>query len=117
VVEIGSKEEIFRRPQHPYTVALLSATPTADPAGGRRRERIILRGDPPSPADPPSGCRFRTRCPIGPLNNRERTICTEHEPVLSPTPAGTLAACHFAGELEHLGVTGPDARHSNSARD
>ncbi|MGH7212015.1 MAG: oligopeptide/dipeptide ABC transporter ATP-binding protein, partial [Acetobacteraceae bacterium] len=61
VMEEGSAEAVFARPAHPYTRALLSASPTLDPA--RRRARILLAGDPPSPADPPSGCVFRTRCP------------------------------------------------------
>jgi len=99
IVEQGPAEQVFRSPQHPYTVALLSATPAPDPAQARRRERIILRGDVPSPVDPPSGCRFRTRCPIGPLAHPERTVCAERAPALAPTPAGQLAACHFAGEL------------------
>jgi peptide/nickel transport system ATP-binding protein len=100
IMEHGSSQDIFRRPQHPYTVALLSATPTADPAQARRRERIILPGEPPSPANPPSGCRFWTRCPIGPLADPGRTVCVEQEPALAQTPAGNWAACHFAGELE-----------------
>jgi peptide/nickel transport system ATP-binding protein len=104
VMEHGRSQDIFRRPQHPYTVALLSATPMSDPTRARRRERIILPGDPPSPANPPSGCRFHTRCPIGPLVNRSRTVCAEREPALSETSAGNWAACHFAGELEQLGA-------------
>jgi peptide/nickel transport system ATP-binding protein len=103
VMEHGTSQDIFRRPQHPYTVALLSATPTPDPAQAQRRERIILPGDPPSPANPPSGCRFRTRCPIGPLANPDRTVCAEQEPPLSEMSAGHWAACHFAGELETPG--------------
>jgi oligopeptide/dipeptide ABC transporter ATP-binding protein len=103
VMELGGTQDIFRRPQHPYTVALLSATPTPDPARAGRRERIILPGDPPSPANPPSGCRFRTRCPIGPLANPDRIVCVEQEPALSETSAGNWAACHFAGELEPRG--------------
>jgi len=99
IVEEGTVAEVFDRPQHPYTVALLSATPTVENLEGPRRERIILRGDPPSPLDPPSGCRFRTRCPIGPLANPERTICVEREPELSAPPGGQRVACHFAGEL------------------
>ena len=103
VMESGPTESLFRAPQHPYTVALLSATPVADPSRGRRRERIILRGDLPSPADPPSGCRFRTRCPIGPLVHPERTICREVEPPLAESAPGQLAACHFPGELASHG--------------
>lgn len=106
VVEHGRGEDIFRRPQHPYTAALLSATPTPNPAQARRRERIILPGDPPSPVDPPSGCRFRTRCPIGPLVHPERTVCIEQEPRLAETNPGQAAACHFAGELEARALVG-----------
>ena len=64
VVECGSPEAIFDSPQHPYTKALLSAIPIADPKVERTRERVILKGDLPSPMNPPSGCRFRTRCPV-----------------------------------------------------
>jgi oligopeptide/dipeptide ABC transporter ATP-binding protein len=104
VVELGRAQDIFASPQHPYTVALLSATPPPDPARAARRERIILKGDPPSPVNPPSGCRFRTRCPIGPLVHPERGICAEQEPPLVETRDGQRTACHFAGEL-----SAPDA--------
>jgi peptide/nickel transport system ATP-binding protein len=77
----------------------MSSSPLPDTAA-RRRERIVLGGDLPSPKNPPSGCRFRTRCPIGPLAHPDRTICVESEPALAVTPSGQLAACHFAGELE-----------------
>ncbi|MFI7148748.1 dipeptide ABC transporter ATP-binding protein [Nonomuraea sp. NPDC050022] len=102
-VEIGDAESVYTAPQHPYTAALLASSPIPDTTG-RDRERIVLGGDLPSPMNPPTGCRFRTRCPIGPLHRPDRTVCAEQAPTLTPTGAGQLAACHFAGELAGTGV-------------
>ncbi|MFI7131474.1 dipeptide ABC transporter ATP-binding protein [Nonomuraea sp. NPDC050153] len=107
IVEIGPVEAVYAAPQHPYTVALMSSSPVPDTTV-RGRERIVLSGDLPSPKSPPSGCRFRTRCPIGPLARPERTICAEQEPQLAETPGGQLAACHFAGELVATGGQGQE---------
>jgi peptide/nickel transport system ATP-binding protein len=98
IVEIGTASQVYSSPQHPYTTALLSASPEPN-LNVHRRERIVLMGDLPSPANPPSGCPFRTRCPIGPLFHRERQICVTDMPPLDVTTTGQLAACHFAGEL------------------
>jgi len=95
VVEVANRVDIYEHYQHPYTKALLSSIPVPDPAVERDREPILLAGEIPSPVNPPSGCRFHTRCPIA----RAPGICSEQEPELEPHGhRDQLAACHFAGQ-------------------
>jgi peptide/nickel transport system ATP-binding protein/oligopeptide transport system ATP-binding protein len=96
IVEIGNRADVYERPTHPYTQALLSAVPIEDPALRGKRERIVLQGDVPSPANPPSGCRFRTRC------WKAQPICAEEEPPLIDRGHGHPSACHFAEVLKPL---------------
>ncbi len=91
IVELTERAELFRRPMHPYTKALISAIPIPDPTV--RRERIILKGDVPSPINPPSGCRFHPRCWMA------REICREVAPAFEKKASGHWSACHFADEV------------------
>jgi oligopeptide/dipeptide ABC transporter ATP-binding protein len=98
IVEAADVDELFRRPCHPYTQALMSAIPLPDPVKERERERILLTGDVPSPVNPPSGCRFRTRCQkfAHDLDNQQREWCVNVEPPLELKFPVHSAACHFA---------------------
>jgi peptide/nickel transport system ATP-binding protein/oligopeptide transport system ATP-binding protein len=94
IVEIGTRDQIYQSPAHPYTQALLSAIPIPDPDRERARKRIKLFGDVPSPIDPPSGCRFRTRCWLA------QDICAVEEPALVDRDTDHPVACHFATPIE-----------------
>ncbi len=100
VVEQAPSDELYASPRHPYTRALMSAVPVPDPMVEATRERILLQGDLPSPADPPTGCRFHTRCPF-----RQQTRCDTERPVLRALEPGHLVACHWAEEIESGAIT------------
>ena len=93
LVERCPANELYKNPAHPYTQALLSAIPVPDPAVSRMRERILLTGDVPNPMNPPSGCRFRTRCSYA------KEICSEEEPAIKEISPGHTCSCHFCGDL------------------
>jgi peptide/nickel transport system ATP-binding protein len=103
MAELAPVEDLYARPAHPYTVALLSAVPETDPR--KRKKRIVLRGDVPSPAAPPEGCRFHTRCWLREyLGNPER--CVTEEPQLREVRPAQYAACHFSEEITPAAVEG-----------
>ena len=100
IVEMGDVASVYGSPSHPYTQALLSAIPIPDPEKERSRERILLHGDLPSPANPPSGCRFRTRCQLfATLDDSQRQLCIDVQPPLVPMGGDHGAACHYAQPL------------------
>jgi oligopeptide/dipeptide ABC transporter ATP-binding protein len=107
IVEVGDRDDLYDRPRHPYTVAMLSAVPVPDTKRRQNRERIRLLGDVPSPINPPSGCRFHTRC------WKAQDICTTEEPPLlqitsgpAATAPGHAVACHFPVEPGEFAAKG-----------
>jgi oligopeptide/dipeptide ABC transporter ATP-binding protein len=111
LMEVSPADELYDKPIHPYTSALLSAIPIPDPVENRARERPLVAGEPPNPIAPPSGCRFHTRCP------RAADICTQVEPQLSEYAGGHLAACHFPQNVtaEEIAAAGRSERTPLSA--
>jgi len=104
IVEVASADELYASPLHPYTIALLSAVPIPDPEIESSRESILLKGDLPSPANPPPGCRFHTRCPF-----RQPERCDTEVPELRLLSDGHLAACHYAEEIKAGKITMHDS--------
>ena len=96
MVELAGSDTLYQNPRHPYTLSLLSAIPVPDPE--RKKQRIVLKGDVPSPANPPSGCRFHPRCFMA------RDICSKEEPPLRPVGQGHWSACHFAEQVDRSAV-------------
>ena len=102
LVELAPADDLYQRPLHPYTVALLAAVPVADPDVQAVRQRIVLTGDAPSPLAVPSGCRFHPRCPIA-----RPEPCSTVDPPLAEVEPGRLVACHFPGALEAPTTSAP----------
>ncbi|HUE26916.1 MAG TPA: oligopeptide/dipeptide ABC transporter ATP-binding protein, partial [Solirubrobacteraceae bacterium] len=108
IVELAPSDALYSYPRHPYTGALLAAVPVPDPSGGKR-QRTLLSGDVPSPANPPVACRFHTRCP------KAQELCWTEEPLLEEKGGGTMAACHFPLTRDEVSEQLPAAlAHSGS---
>jgi peptide/nickel transport system ATP-binding protein/oligopeptide transport system ATP-binding protein len=103
IVEVAPSDDLYGFPRHPYTGALLAAVPVASPSGARRRDRPLLTGDVPSPANPPRACRFHTRCP------KAQELCSQEEPLLESKGTANLAACHFPLTEEEVKLQLPTA--------
>ena len=97
IVEVGDAEAVYSRPCHPYSEALISAIPVPDPQVERNRQRVVLEGDPPSPLDPPPGCRYHPRCAYA------MDICKTVDPEPTPTADGGMVACHLHTSGPELG--------------
>jgi oligopeptide/dipeptide ABC transporter ATP-binding protein len=102
LMEVSPAEELYTKPIHPYTSALLAAIPIPDPNENRRRERTVVSGEPPNPIDPPAGCVFHPRCP------RATQVCREQEPPLARYPNGHLAACHHPLNVSETEIRGAE---------
>ena len=103
LVEVATADELFHNPKHPYTAALMSAVPQADPRLREGKERIMLEGEVADPSNPPSGCYFHPRCSYA------KEVCSSEEPELQDVGGGHIVACHFAQELSLRGVAVPGA--------
>jgi oligopeptide/dipeptide ABC transporter ATP-binding protein len=102
LMEVSPSEELYTKPIHPYTSALLSAIPIPDPRENRRRDRLVVSGEPPNPINPPPGCVFHPRCP------RATDVCREVEPPLARYPNGHLAACHHPMHVSDVEIRGAE---------
>jgi len=110
IVELGDRTDVYERPMHPYTVALLSAVPIPDPTRATKRERILLTGDVPSPLNPPPACRFHTRC------WKAQEVCSVAEPPLVAMRGAHQVACHFPENVGETDVSGDQTPETSISR-